>query len=236
MPYTEAHHKITVWGDSYAGSEQWSFGFRMQSVDPVGTAQSRAASLGPIVSAFWSNTTTPAFLSSHRLQGVKVAAIGTDGKYPDGHVPGEVWFANVPGPKSQATNSYVIPQSSIAVTMTTAAARGLASMGRFFLPPTDVYIEASGLLPTTLRDALVTKVKDFLNSVNAMEAGNSNVAIFSRGKGVKSYNATTKKIEWDYPNPGVTNPVTGVEIGRVVDTQRRRRRSLVESRAGAALS
>lgn len=237
MPYTEAHNKITVWGDAYNGAEQWSFGWRMRAVDPDDAdAQRRADALAPIVSAFWTRSSSPRQLSTHRLQGVKVAIITPEGTYPDDSIAGEVFFANVPGGVTPSSTDAFLPQGSICVTLATARPRGLASKGRFFLPPTDTPVGSDGLMPENYRDAMVTAAQNFLNAVNQIDAGNANIAIFSRGKGEKAFNAATGKIEWTYPNEGRTEIVTRVEVGKVIDTQRRRRRQLTESREGAVLT
>lgn len=236
MPYPELHHKVTVYGDAYNGSEQWSFGWRMRAVSgDNAAAQARADAIGPAVSAYWTHAASPKFMGTHRLQGVKVAAIQPDGTYPDGHVAGEVFFANIPGPENPAPPAFIAPQSSLCITLMTAVPRGLASRGRFFLPPMNVAIGTDGLVEEVYRDAAVTAVQSFLTAVNNAEAGNADIAIFSRGVGVKTFNPVTEKIEWTYPNPGAVNNVTRVEVGKVLDTQRRRRRSLVEAREGANL-
>lgn len=236
MPYPGDHHKITVYGDSYNGSEQWSFGWRMFLGD-LGDAgaQARADALAPVVSAFWTDATAPRFKSTHRLQGIKCAIIQADGTYPDGHIAGEVFFANVPGPAQSGLINDPVPQASVAVTLTTARPRGLASKGRFFLPPMEWILEPTGLMREVDRDGIVTNVHDFLTAVNNAQVGAADIAIFSRGVGVKTFNAETGKIEWTYPNPGRSELVTGIEVGKVVDTQRRRRRSLTESREGVPL-
>ncbi len=242
--YSEGHHKITIYGDAFNGAEQWSLGFRMQnpggsvgSTDALNTAaQTRANLLDPIVTAWWtSNVGWQQFVSTHRLKGIKVAVIQPDGSYPPGHVPGEVFKANVPGAYVVPAASSYIPQGSVCVTLGTAVPRGLASKGRLFLPPTDYAIGTDGLLLAAARDGLLTKMKNFLTAVNNMEVGNADIAIFSKGPGVKVDVPTKKRWEWTYPTVGTVRPVTNVQIGRVVDTQRRRRRQLVESRTTQVL-
>lgn len=243
--YSESHHKITIYGDAYGGSEAWSFGFKMRSpnaVSPTTAAQDEATQtfaslLQTPVQNFWNRPAgVGAFMETHRLQGIKVALIMPNGLYPEGHVPGEVYFANVPGPTAAAGNVYVLPQSAVACTLVTAKPRGLASKGRFFLPPTYSAISAAdGLMPVATRDAIQTAVRDFLTAVNNADPSALDIAIFSKGPGQKSFNAETGKVEWSYPTIGSYNVVTGVEVGRVIDTQRRRRRSLVESRGHANL-
>jgi hypothetical protein len=240
MTYPAQHYKVTVYGDAYSGAEEWSFGWRTQkpvTADVDAAAQAHASAIQSAVTAFWSGGTSGTqFFNTHRLQGVKVAVIDPDGQYPDGHIAGEVMFANVAGPYVLGGGERTVAQNAMCVTLTTLRPRGLASKGRFFLPPMNWQISSDGLISTAGRDAIVTRVKTFLDAVNAAAPAGEDIAVFSRGKGVKSFNAETGKIEWDYPNTGYFATVTGVEVGRVVDTIRRRRRQLVESRAGQALA
>lgn len=242
--YAESHRKVTISGDAFGGRETWSLGFRVRSpgaVSPTDAAQEEAVQtyadlLDPIVTAWWTDTTGWAqFHNTHRLQSIKVAIIMPNGLYPEGHIAGEVLKANVPGPYAVPTSSSYLPQDSICVTLGTVKPRGLASKGRMFLPPTDYAISTDGLLVEAARDAVLTKMKNFITAVNNAEPSGLDVAIFSKGKGVKTFNETTGKIEWDYPTPGPIQTVTQVEVGKVVDTQRRRRRQLVESRESMVL-
>jgi hypothetical protein len=175
------------------------------------------------------------FLNTHRLQGIKVAVVGADGNYPDGHVPGEVYWANVPGPYQVAGTGFIAPQNSVCVTLTTAKPRGLASKGRFYLPPMYIGIQADGLINDNHRDLLVGDLHDFLTGINNATLDAGDIAIFSRGKGLPAYDAVHHKVTYTYPNAGSSNDVTAVRVGRVIDTQRRRRRQLVESPEGVPL-
>jgi len=55
------------------------------------------------------------------------------------------------------------------------------------------------------------------------------VSVMSRGRGVKTID-DKGKTHWTYPNPGSANAVTSLGIGAVVDTQRRRRNHLSDTR------
>ena len=236
MTYPESHYKVTVYGDAYNGSEHWSFGWRMRGGTLTDTAaQIRATAYDAPVTAFWTLAGLGGFYNTHRLQGVKVAVIGADGHYPDGHIPGEVFKANVPGPILADTGAYVLPQSSVCCTLTTAVPRGLASKGRFFLPPSQAQIASDGLMNDAMRDIVRGRVRDFLTAINNATVDTGDIAILSRGRGVPAYDPDTNKITYTYPNAGAVHDVTGVSVGRVIDTQRRRRRQLVESYEGAAL-
>lgn len=239
MGYPNQHQYLTVIGDSYGSTERWQFGLRIS--DGGVSNQVTAEAVADDIEAWWRGTTgyvsSTQFLpsSTHRLTELKCARIGTDGQYPDGQASYSHFYlppiAGLGTPPAGQT-----PQSTVAVTLTTAVPRGLASKGRIFLPPSQRYqpATADGLLSTADATSIRQSIIVLINAINAnTEVGN--VQVFSRGKGEASYNAVKKRVEYTYPNTGAVNNVTGVRVGRVVDTQRRRRRSLAEQPVAASL-
>lgn len=237
--YPNQHQYLTIIGDSYSSTERWQFGLRIS--DGGVSNQVTAEAVSDDVEAWWRGTTgyvsSTSFLpsSTHRLTELKCARIGVDGTYPDNEVSYSHFYlppiAGTGTPPAGQT-----PQSTIAVTLTTPVPRGLASKGRIYLPPSQRYqpLAADGLLSTADANSIAQSVRVLINAINAnTEVGN--VQIFSKGKGVPTYNSTRNRIEYTYPNAGAVNNVSGVRVGRVVDTQRRRRRSLNESPQVAAL-
>lgn len=227
--YTDEHWYVTAIGDAYGGTERWQFGLRM-SLGAGQTAVTLALLLSDDYQNWWTNTTGAGFtaVTTHRLTELKVARVGPDGLY----VPGSVSYSHFYLPPIAGTiepPAGQLPQATIAVTLTTAIPRGLASKGRVYLPPSALYlpVAATGLISVVAADQLATSVKTLLNGINAAASGVA-VQVMSRGKGVATYDAEHKRVEYSYPNPGATAAVTGVRVGRVVDTQRRRRRQLGE--------
>jgi hypothetical protein len=165
--------------------------------------------------------------NTHRLTEVKVARIGIDGTYPDNDAAySHFYIPPIVGDFTPPTGQSA--QQTLCVTLTTAVPRGLASKGRVFLPPSYWYKPGTdGLLVAADALKIGKSIQRLINEINA-NAVVGNVAIYSRGKGVAAYDAAHKRVEYTYPNPGASNVVTGVKVGRVIDTQRRRRRSLPE--------
>lgn len=98
-------------------------------------------------------------------------------------------------------------QCATSVTWTTAFATR-AGRGRIYLPPLAVSVIDTGRLSAAAVTTIVT-------SINAMWA-----ALDTGGLALSLYGATSH----------VTTPVTGGNVGDVIDTQRRRRNKLIESR------
>jgi len=240
MPFPTEHTYVTVIGDAYSATERWQFGFRL-TPEVVGS-QAAALALAPHIETWWRgnapyNVGVDRFtaLTSHRLTELKVATIQPDGTYP----PGEAAYSHFFLPAIAGTfvpPAGTIPQSTLAVTLTTALPRGYASKGRLYLPPSANYTPtvADGKISAALAGEYAASLKRLINAINA-DPLIGNVAVFSRGRGVPSYDPDTNKITYTYPNAGAVNNVTGVRVGRVVDTQRRRRRQLTEDPQVVAL-
>lgn len=217
MPYPFRHWLITVGGDMYSSSETWQFGVRALE-DPgfVGDDASPAAQLLANALATPTQTmfTSSAFNISNkcRLITIKAAMIEPDGKYAPDFVPGIYTYTTPPVGPSTLT---VAPQLCITVSLKTAKPRGRAHAGRFFVPMPGVTLGSDGRLSDPTVDAMETVVKTWLQAiVNSSEA--AQITIFS---------------ELD---TGYAETVNQVGIGRVLDTQRRRRRSLDERRTFVA--
>ena len=233
MPYPNAHGYVSVIGSAYGGSEHWQFGFRLDPA-PVGN-QAMADDLAPIIQAWWLGSAPYTAgvdkfgsLNTHTLDEIKVAQVGTDGRYVPEVPSASHFFIPVAAGVTNPGQGQV-PQATVVATLRTALPRGLASKGRIFLPPSSEYMPgADGRLTTGAADHLRDSVLRLIRAVNA-SALVGNVTIFSKGRGVPTYNAARNRIEYTYPNPGAKQLVTGVAVGRVVDTQRRRRRSLAEA-------
>jgi hypothetical protein len=105
-------------------------------------------------------------------------------------------------------------QVALAISLTTAVTRGAAHRGRFYMPMPNITVVSDGLIAAANRDAVKGSADTFLAAINAVSA-NYDVAVFSRKAGNPAHRL-----------------VTGIEVGRVLDTQRRRRRQLVETYSG----
>lgn len=139
------------------------------------------------------------------LDTIKLNLIGTDGRYAgDNTVMHE--FAPPVGGTYTATNA---PQVAIAVSLDTAARRGLATRGRFYLPTPVPVVKEDGRIDAASATAFATAATTFLQSVSAALPGWIPGVVSNVGAGAQ-------------------RPVTNVRVGRVYDTIRSRRTSLPE--------
>lgn len=146
------------------------------------------------------------------LEEVKFAVIGTDGKYKED--PVVVNVVDCPGGSVEVDNvqQLVPPQSALVISLVTAR-RGPTGKGRFYLPMPVVGVSADTLqISDGFRDSVASSAQTFLNNLNnqpGMDVLDLQVVV-----------ASTK---------GYNTPVTGVRVGRVLDTVRSRRRGLLEA-------
>lgn len=223
MPYAP-HYRLTCSGrigiDPAAG-EEFSFGLALAEYPfgPIFDVESGSGSVGGMVSlnqdqrddvvadcvALFARPGT--FLGAYSvLTQVKLASIGADGKYTADPFIAEVNQAG-------GTSGGVVypPQVALAVSLTTER-RGASGRGRFFLPPPVINVDQNTMMIADAnRDSIATSCAQFLNDLNN-EPGIDSV-------GLRVVVASTK---------GFNSLVTGVRVGRTLDTIRSRRRSLSE--------
>jgi hypothetical protein len=142
------------------------------------------------------------------LSFVKCNAIGVDGKYI-GSGTNEATFADIPGGNTVVNGTSFPNQVALAVGLTTGFSRGPAHRGRFFLPLPVHDLDATGHISAAAAADVDASCATLRTDVNA--GGGEQMVVMSRKAGAPGHRA-----------------VTGFAIGRVLDTQRRRRRSLAE--------
>lgn len=201
MPYTAAHGKITFLGDSYATTEIWQTTLRL-----IGTAvptQQQLQDAAGAMSILLENTAL-AFPLGFRFLGVKWAPQDTAGEYgPDGEAV--EYFLPTPVTGS-ASNGY--PQIACVLSLRTARARGYASNGRMYIPSARAPAPADGLITQAQAESIRDSGAAFIANVE------------TSGVGVPAVMSTV--------GAGRTEAITAVRVGRVMDTQRRRRNQLPE--------
>jgi hypothetical protein len=139
-----------------------------------------------------------------RYLGVKVSPQNADGLYGgDANAVEKIRAAPLVGPGVGG-----LPQATIVASLKTATPRGLANEGRMYLPSSSRMPEVNGRLPSSTAEVIANLVATFISSVNAVGLGD--VTVFSKTR------------------EGAARKVTGVRLGRVVDTQRRRRNQITE--------
>ena len=155
---------------------------------------------------YWTRPTTHIAGYAH-LRQVKLAWIGADGKYTRDPMIADGF--DVPG-GGGATPLYP-PQIALAVSLNTDR-RGPTGKGRFYLPSPAIAMGLGYQISDADRDDVVNSTVTFLNDL-ANEPGVDVLGLAPVVASTKGYNSL----------------VTGVRVGRIFDTVRTRRRSLVEN-------
>lgn len=203
-------HLYLQWGGKLPGGEEWSCGLRMAAKNAFTSldAQGMLAGVTAAVQAYHTNANT-CINPPAKLSFVKLNAVGEDGKYIEDVTFGSI-LADIAGGAAGTAINYP-NQNALAVSLLTAVTRGPAHRGRFYLPLPKVSVGTDGLIDAATRDLIKGTSTTFLNALNAVNA-NYEVAVFSRKAGAPAH-----------------RPVTAMAVGRVIDTQRRRRRKLAEN-------
>jgi hypothetical protein len=195
--------------DAIGGSnnnETWSCGIRCTSPDAdidedaILTANAKA----------WMTILVANNFTSQIVWGtsVKLNKIGPDGKYAEDATTHEYDASEWGGGNIVGGAAAIVePQRSLAVSWTTAWRRGRAHRGRIYLPAYSTAV--NGQLQITNAPTVATMGKNLIASINAVPSLKASVV---SGLGA-----------------GGSHPITGVEVGSRVDTQRRRRAQLVET-------
>ncbi len=218
MAYPE--HYLLSWGGSLHGTEVWTTGLRMQKTNAVSVGQAALEAFMADAEQDLNNFYAQSFFHSGlKCEWVKMNEIDGLGHYANKEQSNTRFFA---APIVGAGGSAHAPQIACVGSLVTEADRGLASRGRLYfggLAQATFSVDAgNGRIPVAQRDAFALHVKNFLNNLNNNAgvdgAGPSFEArIISKGSGAR---------------PGIARKVTGVRVGRVLDTMRSRRNALAE--------
>jgi hypothetical protein len=215
--------KVTISGTCFAGQEEWSTGFYLghddeDALDP-GTTSANA------IANRWTTffTHANAYVSTaYKTNAVKVSLLNNDGDVDLSAIDIYDYPAPITGVSGGAP---LPPQISVVATLTSDNQRGLASKGRMYLPgvnlpifPTDPHFSP------TEQNNMATKLKEFFDGVNDEFNLPGRAVLASKGHKVQGPGGPD---DYSYTG-GITRYVTGLRIGNVYDTQRRRRNDLVE--------
>lgn len=203
----DAAHYYLQWGGKLPGGDDWSCGLRL-AYGSGGFSTISSANVDAIcekVHAFHQSTGAQ-IGSGALLSFAKLNPIDIHGHYQTDPSHEKV-YADLPG----GGGTQVYPnQVAIAVTLVTGLTRGPAHKGRFFLPLPTLGLGTDGLVSAANATTLSTAADGFISNINTVDT-NWKVAVFSRKAGAPAHRL-----------------VTGCDVGRVLDTQRRRRRKLGE--------
>lgn len=222
-------HLVLQWGGTLPGGEEWTCGLRLAGgntgADPLGfpthdgIATALTGYVGDAVHDYHVNG-SGLISSACRLTYAKLNAVGEDGKYTDGTTIERSYGTT--GVAGGSPSALVYPnQIAAVISTTTEIARGYGHAGRYYLPlPSAAVVASTGLVAVEDATALANQAIAFINSLSSGSIsgpiGSMNVCVMSRH------------------GTGSTHEVTGVRVGRVLDTQRRRRRSLPETYVSVA--
>jgi hypothetical protein len=143
------------------------------------------------------------------LDGLKFYSIGPDGKIDQDPV-----IANGTPAMGQTPTGLHPWQVSVVVSLQ-AGARGKGRLGRIYLPPQGFSITQDGQIDPTQHSSMFASVQNLMSTLSNKPGVDVGFGIAIAGK----------------TGSGTLRPVETLKMGRVADTQRRRRRSLEESYA-----
>lgn len=224
-------NRVQISGTCFAGQEEWSTGFYMGATDAdaADPGTIAAAAIGGFWQTFFTNGTS-AINQGFKTAHVKVSQLQTDGDVDLDMID----IYDYPTPISGTnTGPPQAPQVTLAVTMTSDYQRGLAAKGRMYLPGINlpIFYNDPHISPTE-QNGIATTLKTFFDAVNASSSVPGYIILASKGHKVPGSPDPD-----DYSYSGGRNArVTGLKLGNVYDTQRRRRGDLVEAYVSKVLA
>ena len=228
MVYPFRFYRMVAIGDLYDDQFNFSLGLLPTGVGGLGITPVDTSLLNAVGSAVenWFNDNVASggmgITAAAHLTSVKLNRIGTDGKYVD-----DVTQEYVLSPYSGGSDPvYPAAQLAAVVTLGTAAERGRASKGRFYVPPVGYFgaLGTDGRLTPTQAFNLATGAKNLIDDIN-------DAIIAVRGPSEPIRVGVASNI-----GTGTFREVTKVGVGRVPDTMRSRRDSLIEDRVEIAVT
>ena len=219
MTYPNAHLMLSIhWGYGASTSEKAQTSLRFDSTTPASATLVQNAAAA--VSTFWS-TATALVDHIYKLEFLRLASIGTDGKYVPGTIAYDwIYSGSVPGGGSGGTDLYKFPlQVSAVSSLLTGLARGQAHKGRLYLPYITSNIQTNWNWQSADITTRSTAVAQMITTLNTVMPGPASV--FSKGTKAQ-------------PTVGAKHAITQVVTGGKPDTQRRRAKQAAEILSAAA--
>lgn len=213
MAYAESFIKLTFGGRLAEGEEIWSCGVHL---DGIGVNVSEQT-VNDITEAEWDDVVdaVKAYISAAdtyvpsavTLNWVKMAAIGTNGRYLGG--PRE--WNDETGISGGASVAY-IPQISYVVTLVADKFKDPGKYNRYYVPCGLPSGSGTYKMTGPIASQRANSAKTFINALNGvLSASNADLEVSVVSERVSSY-----------------LPVETVQVGTLYDTQRRRRNGLYE--------
>jgi len=206
MTAYQPHFRLAFGGSLYA-VEQWVCRLNVTSSSTLMTDEEADTALPDLVTAVTAFVTSGSSLLSTQtaLEYVKFNRITPTGHYATPTLP----RTQLVDPAANGSGSATLPpQVAVAVSLLTAISRGKAHRGRIFLPCLVGEVDSHGLIGTSGLTNLGPAAHTLIAAINAALPTPNAVSVLA--------------------STGESQHVTGLAIGKVYDTQRRRRRSLKE--------
>jgi hypothetical protein len=210
-------HVLVAWGGKAPGGEIWNNTLRMYPTALAGGYPTHEVIAGWLaggfkdaLATFWGVTDNFTGIGT-TLEWMKANNVGTDGKYTDDTTNLYTWATPL-----GALNTTPPNQNTLVVSLTTGIARGRAHIGRFYLPSVVFGLDAttgqiSSANATTIANGAAAFISAMNNATDLLTVDQMRVSVVSN------------------LGAGTHHEVTGVRVGRIVDTQRRRRNKQTEA-------
>lgn len=207
------HFKFTFRGDFLNTPEHWSFGFHMSRDVPANPdADINDINVGQVTTAcqvFFASGVGQ-IPNNAKMTDWRAYQIATNGRMESNPL-----VVDVSGDSIVGSGGSAYPTQIAAVITTVAANRGPARFGRFYLPtrmPIATDSRATATDATNLAEAASTFMKSVSNAIDLIDVHSS------EGCNISAVGAGTKQA------------IDHIEVGRVLDTLRNRRKSMDEER------
>lgn len=204
MPYAKNFLRLAVVGTLY-DKDVFTFGLNFSSnVDGATPPPEVPQAVIDAVTAYWQGS-TPIVSTHAKVTTLKLNEIGTNGKYTGDATVLHDFVTPLPG-TGGATPA---PQTSLAISLTTPRLRGRAHAGRYYLPLPAPEAQSDGVISLSQAGEQANAAQDFLGALNEAVVGYDLAIQSNLGTGTYQF-------------------VTGVRVGRVLDTIRSRRSAFSE--------
>jgi hypothetical protein len=224
-------NKVTIHGTCFGGLEEWTTGFYLgeTGADAADPGSATAAAIAPFWTTFFTGGNSK-IGAAYKTDQIKVSQLEIDGDVDLDMIDIYDYPTPVTGTNGGAPQP---PQITLAATLTSDLQRGLAAKGRMFLPGINlpVFNNDPRISPTE-QGQITTGLKTFFDAVNASTSIAGSVILASKGRKTTPIQDPDN---WFYVG-GKNARVTGVRVGNVYDTQRRRRGEIPEVYTTAVLA
>lgn len=209
------HHRVVIDGTLAGGAERWSCGIAYTADAITPTSAELATWAEAILTSLAPTTGQPATLKGYVSSSGSIQRVRTY-SYPDVGAPADRQGVSVGAALVGAGSANMPPQCSMVVTLLTGIP-GKSTRGRFYWP------HVGGTVSNGGKSSLVGQT-----TATAFSGLLSNWGTLIDGVDIRPAVVSEKT--------GLITPVSTVSVGDVIDTQRRRRDGLVETRFVSALA